>query len=122
MHATNVCFFTFKNVAGGGAHRSESTPILDVRFWCDCKLRKGLPNSHEIRVLSFGKYLHGVLREKNVLIVCQTGYNAPSVAYVLRRRRPCKVSFLLTGLAGWWVVWRDLYTQPAGKNISKLQR
>jgi len=100
----------------------EHTFILDVRFWHDRKLLKGLPNSHEIPFLSFGKYLHLVPKDRKILVVCQTGYNSPVVAYALRKRHYRDVSFLLTGLAGWWIARKDLYDRLAGRNITRLER
>jgi cysteine desulfurase len=98
-----------------------NTYILDVRFWHDRKMLKGLPNSHEASFIGFRKYVSRVPRGKNVLVVCQMGYNSPVIAYYLRKRHYRNVSFLLTGLIGWKLANAELYRKLAGKNISKLE-
>jgi len=99
----------------------QNTYILDIRFWYDRKLLKGLPNSHEASFISIRKYLHQIPRDKHILVICQGGYNSPIVAYYLRSKGFKHVSFLLTGLLGWRIARGDLYTRYAGENINVLK-
>jgi hydroxyacylglutathione hydrolase len=99
----------------------ENMYILDIRFWYDRKLLKGLPNSHEASFISIRKYLHQIPRDKHILVICQGGYNSPIVAYYLRSKGFKHVSFLLTGLLGWRIARGDLYAKYAGENIDVLE-
>jgi cysteine desulfurase len=99
---------------------SEDTYILDVRFPTDRKILKGLPGSHEAPFLGFGKYAVRVPMNKNVIVVCQAGGNAPIIAYHLRSKGHRNVSFLISGLAGWKMIKPHLYQRYAGQNISSL--
>jgi len=100
---------------------SENTFILDVRFWHDRKILKSLPNSHEASFFSFKKCFHQIPKDKNILIICQAGFNSPIVAYYLRAKGFKNVSFLLTGLVGWKLSHPELYGKLAGTNIVKLK-
>ncbi|MCP4405426.1 MAG: aminotransferase class V-fold PLP-dependent enzyme, partial [bacterium] len=100
---------------------NENTYIIDIRFWYDRKLLKGLPNSHEASFVSIRKYVNQIPKDKNILVVCQTGYNSPIVAYYLQSKHCKNVSFLLTGLLGWKITQNELYKKYAGKNIEILQ-
>ncbi len=99
----------------------EKTYILDIRFWYDRKLLKGLPNSHEAAFIALRKYVNQLPKEKNILVVCQTGYNSPIIAYYLTSKHFEHVSFLLTGLFGWKLAQGELYKKYAGQNIEVLQ-
>jgi rhodanese-related sulfurtransferase len=98
----------------------EQVYILDIRFRHERKVLKGLPNSHEASFIALRKYLHHLPREKNILVVCQAGYNSPIAAYYLKSQRFKRVGFLLTGILGWKLVHGDLYKKFAGQNISVL--
>jgi hydroxyacylglutathione hydrolase len=100
----------------------DNTYILDVRFWYDRKMLKGLPNSYEASFVSIRKYVHQIPRDRNIIVVCQGGYNAPIVGYYLKSKGYKNVSFLLTGLIGWRLAHDDLYKKYAGSNIVKLER
>ena len=100
---------------------SEDLYIFDVRFGYDRKMLKGLPDSHEGSFLRFPSYLSQIPKDKNILVVCQGGYNAPVVAYYLKYKKFRKVSFLFSGLAGWKLLHPDLYHKYAGKNITILK-
>ncbi|OQW95720.1 MAG: hypothetical protein BWK79_01450 [Beggiatoa sp. IS2] len=98
----------------------KDTYILDVRDYYDRKLLKGLPHSHEAGFLSIRKYVNQLPQDKNILTVCQMGYNSAIVAYYLKSKHFKNVSFLLTGLVGWKLYHSDLYKKYAGKNIIPL--
>jgi len=94
--------------------------ILDVRFWHERKLLKGLPNSHEASFVSFGRYAHHVPRDRHVIVVCMGGIDAIAIAYSLKARRCDRVSFVLGGVAAWRLAQPELYAKLAGTNITKL--
>jgi len=99
---------------------SPATYILDVRFWYDRKVLKGLPNSHEAPFFTFHRHIAKVPRDRNVLVVCQMGYNSPMVAYHLRAKGYRNVGFLVAGLVGWRLVHGDLYAKLAGRNVTRI--
>lgn len=98
-----------------------NTYILDIRFWYDRKMLKGLPNSHEAPFVTIRKYVRQIPRDKNIVIVCQGGYNAPIVGYYLKSKGFKNVSFLLMGLIGWRLYHGELYKEYAGRDIVKLE-
>ena len=67
-----------------------------------------------------GKYIDKIPRDKNIIIICQMGYNSPIVVYYLKSKRFKNVGFMLTGLVGWKLYHPDLYDKYAGQNIVKL--
>ncbi len=99
----------------------ENTYILDVRWQYERKLLKGLPNSNEAPFVSFRKYYKQIPRDRNIIVVCQAGYNAPVVSFYIRSKGYRKVSFLMAGLIGWKFVHADLYKKNAGQNITSLK-
>lgn len=99
----------------------KDTYILDVRFWYDRKMLKGLPNSHEASYFSIGKYLKRIPRDKNIIAVCQMGYNAPIAAIYLKSKKFKNVGFLFSGLFGWKLTHNELYKKYAGQNIEVLK-
>jgi len=100
---------------------NDDTYILDVRFWYDREILKGLPNSHEASFVSIKKYVDVIPRDKNILVVCQMGYGAAVIAYYLVSEHFKNVSFLLSGMVGWKLSNGELYRKYAGKNIEKLR-
>jgi rhodanese-related sulfurtransferase len=98
----------------------EDTFIFDVRYWYDRKILKSLPNSHEGSAIFLGRYLHGVPKNKNVITICQTGFDGPVAAYYLRSKGYRKVGFVVGGLAGWRLAHPDLYERLAGQNVVKI--
>lgn len=98
----------------------QDTYVLDARFWHDRVLVKGMPNSHEIPFFSYKKYLKYVPREKNIVVVCQGGFNSPVVAYELKFRGYPNVSFLILGILAWKQTYPELYQKYGGFNIQKL--
>jgi len=95
--------------------------ILDVRFDIERALLKGLPHSHEVPFLQAKQYFHRLPRDKNILVVCQTGPNAPVVAYQLRRQHFRNVSVLVGGLMGWRLAHSELYRKRAGQGTVRLE-
>jgi cysteine desulfurase len=99
---------------------NENAFILDVRFSTDRKVLKGLPGSHEAPFMGFGKYAERVPKNRNIIVVCQAGGNAPIIAYYLRAKGYKSVAFLLSGLAGWRLAKPELYAKHAGQDIVPL--
>ncbi len=98
----------------------ERTYILDIRFAWERKLLKSLPNAHEIAFLKAKRYFSQIPRDRHILVVCQSGPNAPFVAYQLRSRNYRHVSLLVTGLVGWRLARPDLFEKYAGQNVVAL--
>jgi len=98
----------------------EQTCILDIRFWYDRKILNSLPNSLEVPFHKFHKYVDRLPRDKNILLVCQAGYNSPIIAYYLKSKHFKNVGFLLGGAIGWRLAHPGLYKKMAGQNITKL--
>jgi cysteine desulfurase len=99
----------------------EDSYILDIRFWHERKILKGLPNSFEASFVSFKKYLHHVPRDKQVIVVCMGGVDAVPIAYSLKSKGYDRVSFLLGGVTGWRFAQPRLYARYAGTNITRLE-
>lgn len=100
---------------------SDENYILDIRFGYERALLKGLPNSHEISILSFKKYIHHLPKDKNILVVCMGGVDATAIAYRLRDKGYKNVSLLLGGVIAWRISQPALYSEMAGSNITKLE-
>lgn len=99
---------------------AENIYILDVRFPHERKLAKGLPRSHEASFVAIRKYVKQIPPNKNILVVCEMGYNSSVVAYYLKSKRFKNVSFLLTGLMGWRWYYPELYRRYGGQNVTVL--
>lgn len=99
----------------------EKNFILDVRFEIERKLQKGLPNSHNASVISFGRYLHQIPKNRNIVVVCSVGIDASSIAYSLHKRGYRSVAVLLGGIVGWQLQQPKLYQRLGGKNITKIE-
>lgn len=74
---------------------------------------KPLPDSRRFLFFEVGKHLHEIPRDRPLLITCETGYDAPIVAYYLKRRGYTRLSFLMWGLLGWKLAQPDLYARFA---------
>jgi cysteine desulfurase len=98
----------------------EENYLLDVRFEVERRLMKGLPNSHDASVISFGSYVHHVPKEKNVVVICSTGFDATAIAYALHQRGYRRVGVLLGGVVGWQMQQPELRKRLGGRNITKL--
>jgi rhodanese-related sulfurtransferase len=81
---------------------------------------KGLPNAHEASMISFGRYLHQIPTDKNILVVCSMGVDATAIAYGLHKRGYPNVSLLLGGVVGWQLAHPGLYRRLAGRNPVRL--
>jgi len=101
---------------------NDENYILDVRFGYERKLLKGLPNSHEVSILFFKKYIHHFPKDKNILVVCMGGVDATAIGYRLRDKGYKNVSLLLGGVIAWRIAQPKLYSEMAGKNITRLER
>lgn len=98
----------------------KRTFIVDVRHWYDRKFLKGLPNSVEFPIFTIRRYLKYIPHDRNILVTCQTGYDAPVVAYYLRAKHYRNVGFLMTGVLGWKLAKPELYRKLGGTNIRKV--
>jgi cysteine desulfurase len=94
--------------------------VLDVRFGVERRLMKGLPNAHEASMIAFGRYLHQIPEDKNILVVCSMGVDATAIAYGLHKRGYRNVSLLLGGVLGWQLAHPGLYRRLAGRNTIPL--
>ena len=101
---------------------NDQSYILDVRNWDDRKILRALPNSYEASFFHIKQYLHQIPKSKNIIIVCQYGFNSPFVAYYLVSKGFKNVSILLTGLIGWKLYYPQIYNKFAGKNITRLKK
>lgn len=100
---------------------SESSFVIDIRSKFDRKILKGLPNSHETSAAALKKLLQHVPRDKNIVVVCQTGIDAPIAAYFLRGEGYKNVGFVMGGIVGWKLFQPGLYNKFGGMNISQLE-
>ena len=94
--------------------------LLDVRFEIERKLLRGLPNSHDASVIGFGRYVHHIPKQKNVVVICSTGVDATAIAYALHKRGYERVCILLGGVIAWQIQLPKLYKRLGGANITKL--
>ena len=74
---------------------------------------KPLPGSKRFLFFEVGKHLHEIPRDRPVLVTCETGYDAPIVAYYLKRKGYTRLSFLMWGILGWKLAQPDLYARFA---------
>jgi len=98
----------------------ENNYLLDVRFEVERKLMRGLPNTHDTSVVSFRRTLHHIPKEKRVVVVCSTGFDATAIAYSLHKLGYPRVAILLGGVVAWQIQQPKLYRQFAGTNCEKL--
>ena len=81
---------------------------------------KGLPDSHEIPLFDFNRFLERLPRERNIVVVCSTGVDAIIVAYALKSRGFPHVGLLVGGLLGWRAAHGSLYRTRAGSNVTRV--
>jgi cysteine desulfurase len=74
---------------------------------------KALPNSRRFPFFSIGRHLDEIPRDRNVLITCEVGYDAPIIAYYLKRKGFSRLAFLVWGLLGWKLARPELYARFA---------
>ena len=75
---------------------------------------KPLPNSRRFPFFSIDQHLHEIPRDKHILVTCEVGYDAPIIAYALRRKGYRRLSFLMWGVLGWKLARPELYARFAG--------
>jgi rhodanese-related sulfurtransferase len=98
-----------------------STYVLDVRFWYDRLALKALPGAHEASFPFISRYVGRLPRDRNILVVCQAGANAPVAAYYLRSRGFRKLSFLVGGMVAWRAAQPGLYERHAGRDTAAIK-
>jgi cysteine desulfurase len=76
-------------------------------------LLKPLPDSRRFPFYSIGKHLHEIPRNRPVLVTCETGYDAPIIAYYLKRKGYTRLTFLMWGILGWKLSRPELYERFA---------
>ena len=74
---------------------------------------KPLPNSRRFPFFSIGKHLDEIPRDKHIFVTCEAGYDAPIIAYYLRRKGYRRLSFLMWGIWGWKLTRPELYARFA---------
>lgn len=98
----------------------ERNYLLDVRLGIERRLMKGLPNSHEIPLFDFSRFLDGLPRERHILVVCSTGVDATIVAYALKSRGFPHVGLLVGGVLAWRAAHGALARARAGSNVTTV--
>ncbi len=96
----------------------ERNFMLDVRLGVERRFMKGMPNSHEIPFLDFGRWLDRLPRARNIVVVCSTGVDASIVAYALKSRGFANVGLLVGGLWAWRAAHGALYRARAGSKVT----
>ncbi len=99
----------------------DETFILDVRFYYDRISIKGIPNSHEASFWKIKKYINLIPKDKNIVVICQTGVNSPLIAYYLKKHKFRNLSFIMSGILGWKLAHPELYKKYGGQNIERLK-
>jgi len=94
--------------------------LLDVRFWHERQMLKGLPLSHEVSFLFFRRYVKQIPKDRHIIVVCMAGIDATGIAFSLKKRGYENVSFVLGGVVAWRIAQAHLYKEMAGKDITKL--
>jgi cysteine desulfurase len=74
---------------------------------------KPLPNSKRFPFWSIGRHLREIPRDRPILVTCETGYDAPMIAYYLKSKGYTRLSFLMWGLLGWKLTQPGLYARFA---------
>jgi rhodanese-related sulfurtransferase len=88
--------------------------IIDLRRAAKPEyLLKPLPNSRRFPFYRIGRHLHEIPRDRHILVTCETGYDAPIIAYYLKLKGYTRLSFLLWGILGWKLAQPDLYARLA---------
>ncbi len=88
--------------------------IIDLRRTAKpAYMLKPLPNSRRFPFFSIGKHLHEIPRDRNILVTCEVGYDAPIIAYYLKRKGFSRITFLMWGILGWKIARPELYAKFA---------
>ena len=91
----------------------ENIFIIDIRRRLDRKIIKGLPRSHETSFSELRANFNVLPRNKNLLVVCQFGFDNSIAAYYLRSKGFKSVSFVGGGAIGWKNSQPSLYNKYA---------
>ena len=75
-----------------------------------------LPNSIRFPFFSIAKHVHKIPRGKHILVTCEVGYDAPIIAYYLKRNGFKHITFLMWGILGWKLAQPELYGRYAQKH------
>ncbi len=94
--------------------------LLDIRFWHERQMLKGIPNSYEVSFLFFKRYVKQIPKNKNIVVICMGGIDATAIAFTLKKRGIDNISFVLGGVVAWRLAQADLYKEIGGFNITKL--
>ena len=94
--------------------------LLDIRFWHERQMLKGLPNSREASFIFFKRYAKQIPKDKNIVVICMGGIDATAIAFSLKKRGIQNVSFILGGVIAWRIAQADLYNELGGTNITRL--
>lgn len=90
--------------------------IIDLRRTAKPEyMLKPLPNSRRFPFFSIGKHLHEIPRDRHILVTCEVGYDAPIIAYYLKRKGYGRITFLMWGILGWKLARPDIYARFAVK-------
>ena len=88
--------------------------IIDLRRTAKPEyMLKPLPNSRRFPFFSIGKHLHEIPRDRNILVTCEVGYDAPVIAYYLKWKGFSRITFLMWGILGWKIARPELYAKFA---------
>lgn len=94
--------------------------ILDLRRRLKSEYSlKPLSGSRSFALFTIGRHLDAIPRHRPILVVCETGNDAPIIAYYLKRKGYSRLSFLMWGLLGWKLARPELYarcTQSAARD------
>jgi rhodanese-related sulfurtransferase len=91
---------------------APGTFIIDLRRTAKPEyMLKALPNSKRFPFWSISRHLHEIPRDRPILVTCETGHDAPIIAYYLKRKGYFRLSFLMWGLLGWKLAQPELYAR-----------
>jgi cysteine desulfurase len=76
---------------------------------------KALPDSRRFPFYSIGRHLREIPRHRPILVTCEVGYDAPIIAYYLKRKGFSRIAFLMWGILGWKLAQPTLYARFAGQ-------
>lgn len=96
--------------------------VIDIRSGYDRRLLKGLPNSHQTAKAALKDSLRLIPGDKNVLVACQTGMDAPMAAYFLRSKGYRDVGFVMGGVLAWKLFQPELYRKFGDLNATRLEQ
>jgi len=98
----------------------DDVVIVDVRHGLDRKMLKSLPRSLETSSAQLRTH-YGVLpRDKQIIVICQVGFDASLGAYFLRSKGYEKVAFVPGGVVGWRLAHPDLYDMYGGQDTRPM--